>query len=160
MELYNVRDPPGRGDQKICRENTIATRTEIVSKSKRTIFNNHSPRTSPWKDFFAQNLSFFAFLLSLINYECCLIHGSLAFKSTLYKFIVLGFLGLNPSTLQAQEPKRCPYKCFTQILIQQKIKKFTKYNLPHGKLIIMQYIMWMTDLQFFFFLRFCFFFLI
>jgi len=53
MELYIVRDSPGERDQKICRENIVATRIEIVSKLKRIIFKNHPPRISPRKDFFA-----------------------------------------------------------------------------------------------------------
>ena len=32
--LCNVRNPPGEGDLKIGRENTVATRTEIVTKSE------------------------------------------------------------------------------------------------------------------------------
>ena len=53
MSIYNVRDPPKMGDREIYRENTIVTRIKIVSKSKRTIFKNHSPQTSPRNDFFA-----------------------------------------------------------------------------------------------------------
>ena len=53
MSIYNVRDPPGIGDREIDKENTVTTRTEIVSKSKRTIFKNYSSRISPKNDFFA-----------------------------------------------------------------------------------------------------------
>ena len=49
--VYNGRDPLGGGDRKIWRERIVATRTEIASKSKRTIFKNHSHWTSPRKDF-------------------------------------------------------------------------------------------------------------
>ena len=41
--IYNVRDPLGMGDREICRENIIATRTEIASKFKRNILKDHSP---------------------------------------------------------------------------------------------------------------------
>ena len=41
MKLYNVRDPPGNGDRKICRENIEATRTETVFKSNISIFKDH-----------------------------------------------------------------------------------------------------------------------
>ena len=53
MSIYNVRDPPRMGDWEICRgkKKIVATRTETVSKSKRTIFKNHSPHTSSRKDF-------------------------------------------------------------------------------------------------------------
>ena len=95
--IYNVRYPPGIGIGEIYRENTVTTRTKIVSKFKRNILKDHSPRTLPRKAFFAQSLFFFTFLLSLIHYACCSIHWSLVFKPTLYKFIVLGTLGLNPS---------------------------------------------------------------
>ena len=53
MSIYNVRVPPGIGDREIDKENTVAIKTEIVSKSKRTIFKNYSSRISPKKDFFA-----------------------------------------------------------------------------------------------------------
>ena len=43
MSIYNVRDPLEREIEKICKKNIVATRTEIVSKSKRNIFKNHSP---------------------------------------------------------------------------------------------------------------------
>ena len=43
MSIYNVRDPLEREIEKICKKNTVATITEIVSKSKRNIFKNHSP---------------------------------------------------------------------------------------------------------------------
>ena len=105
MELYNVRDPPGRRDRKIYRENTIATKTIIVSKFKRNIHEDHFPRILPRKVFFAQSLSSLTFLLSLIHCTYCLIHWSLAFKSTFYRFIVLGSLGLNPFIFWALEPK-------------------------------------------------------
>ena len=39
--LYNVRDPPGTGDQKIYRENIVVTRT-VISKSKRNIYSKIS----------------------------------------------------------------------------------------------------------------------
>ena len=55
MELYNVRDPPGRRDQKICRENTVATRIEIASQFKRNIHKEHSPWILLRKGFFAQS---------------------------------------------------------------------------------------------------------
>ena len=112
----NVRDPPRRGDRKICREHTVAIRTEIVSRSKRTKFKNHSSRISPRKGFLALNLSFFTFLISLIHCAywlihcaCWLIHWGLAFKPTYYKFFVLGSLGLNPFIFWAREPKSRPY---------------------------------------------------
>ena len=38
-----MRDLPGRKDREICGENTVATRTEIVSKFKRNILKDHSP---------------------------------------------------------------------------------------------------------------------
>ena len=53
MSLYNVRDPSGIGDWEICRKNAVATRTEIVSKSKRNIFKDHSPQILSRKAFFA-----------------------------------------------------------------------------------------------------------
>ena len=95
--IYNVRDPPEKEDWKICWENIVVTRTEIVSKFKRNILKDHSPQILSRKAFFAQSLSFFTFLLSLIHYARCYIRWSLVFKPTLYKFIVLGTLGLNPS---------------------------------------------------------------
>ena len=66
----NVRDPPGRGDRKICREHTVAIRTKVVSRPKRTKFKNHSSRILPRKDFLALNLSFFTFLIPLIHCAC------------------------------------------------------------------------------------------
>lgn len=101
-ELYNIRDPLGREDHpKICRENTVAIRTEIVSKFKRNILEDHSPRILLRKAFFAQSLFFFTFFLSLIHYARHSIHWNLVFKPTLYKFIVLGSLGLSSSTFWA-----------------------------------------------------------
>ena len=42
--LYNVRSPPEeRKDLRIGGENTIATRTRIVIKSRENIFKNYSP---------------------------------------------------------------------------------------------------------------------
>ena len=35
-----MRDPPGRGDRKICRENTVVRITKIVSKFKRNILKD------------------------------------------------------------------------------------------------------------------------
>ena len=63
----------GEGFEKICREYIVATRTKIVSKSKRTISKNR-------KVFLAKSLSFFAFLLFLIHYTYCLIHWNLVFN--------------------------------------------------------------------------------
>ena len=103
-----MRDPLGMGDRKICRENTVATRTQIVSKFKRNLLKDHSPRTLLRKAFFAQSLFFFTFSLSLIHHARCSIHWNLVFKSTLYKFIVLNSLGLNPSTIWAQDPNLAP----------------------------------------------------
>jgi len=61
--LYNERDPPGTGiHEEIGRENIVATRTEIVSKFKRNIFKDHSPRILPRKDFFDR------VCLSLLSY--------------------------------------------------------------------------------------------
>ena len=48
-----MRDPPGRGDRKICRENTVVRITKIVSKFKRNIHKDHSPQILPRKVFFA-----------------------------------------------------------------------------------------------------------
>ena len=76
-ELYNVRDPPGRGgkgDWKIYGENIVATRTKIVSKFKINIHKDHFPRILPRKVFLAQSLFSFTFLLSLIHCVCYLIH--------------------------------------------------------------------------------------
>ena len=54
----------GQGSKKreIGRENIVATRTEIVSKFKRNIFKDHSPRILPRKDFFDR------VCLSLLSY--------------------------------------------------------------------------------------------
>ena len=50
--LYNERDPLGTGiHEEIGRENTVAIRTEIVSKFKKNIFKDHSPQILPRKDF-------------------------------------------------------------------------------------------------------------
>ena len=38
--------------RKINGENTVVTRNEIISRSKRNIFKGHSPRILPRKDFF------------------------------------------------------------------------------------------------------------
>ena len=71
----NVRDPPGRGDQKFCREYTVATRTKIVSKSKRTIFKNRSPQDFAEKGFPCLDLVFLCFL-SIFN-PLCVLHDPL-----------------------------------------------------------------------------------
>ena len=82
---------------------------KIMIKSWEDIFKNYSSRTLPRRDFFAKDLfSFlfvFAFLLSLVYYKRCPIHGSLVFQPTLQKFIMLSSLGLSPSLIWAQEPK-------------------------------------------------------
>ena len=75
-------------------------------------------------------MSFFAFLLSLIHCACCLIHWILVFKTTLYKFIVLGSLNLNPSTLWTQESKRCPYTCY------KPFENWLTLKNPHAELAI------------------------
>ena len=60
--LYNERDPLGIGiHEEIGRENTVAIRTEIVSKFKKNIFKDHSPQILPRKDFFDR------FCLSLLS---------------------------------------------------------------------------------------------
>ena len=52
--LYIVRNPPEeREDLRISGENTVATRTIIVIKSRENVFKNYSPRILPRKDFFA-----------------------------------------------------------------------------------------------------------
>ena len=75
-------------------------------------------------------MSFFAFLLSLIHCACCLIHWILVFKTTLYKFIVLGSLSLNPSTLWTQESKRCPYTRY------KPFENWLTLKNPHAELAI------------------------
>ena len=103
-----MRDSPGRLDGEICWENIVATITEIVSKFKRNILKNYYPQILPKKVFFAQSLFFLTFLLSLFHYAHCSIHWSLVFKSTLYKFIVLGYLSMNSSAIWAQDPNPAP----------------------------------------------------
>ena len=61
--LYNERDPLGTGiREEIGRENTVAIRTEIVSKFKKNIFKDHCPQILPRKDFFDK------ICLSLLSY--------------------------------------------------------------------------------------------
>ena len=127
-ELYNVRDPPWRGDRKIYKENTVATRTEIVSKSKGTIFKNHSPWISPRKDFLSLNLSLFAVLISLIHYSRCPIHWGLTLKPTLYKFIVWDFLVLNPFIIWVRNLKPAP-TIYIYIYIYNRPITLIKYTL-------------------------------
>ena len=53
-KLYNVRNPPEeREDMRIGGENTVATKTKIVIKSRENIFKNYSPWILLRKDFFA-----------------------------------------------------------------------------------------------------------
>ena len=72
-ELYNVRDPPRRRGQKICKENTVALSTATVIKSKRNILKNYSPQTLPRKNFCAPHLSIHCF--SLLSYHLSLLRS-------------------------------------------------------------------------------------
>ena len=101
-------DQQGEGNWKIYRENTVTTRIETVSKSKRSILKESSDFVE--ERFLYQSFSFFASLPSLIHRTYCLIYWSLVFKLTLYKFIVLGSLGLNPFTFWALDSKHRTYK--------------------------------------------------
>ena len=72
--IYNVRDPPEKKDWKICWENIVVTRTEIVSKFKRNILKDHYPQILSRKAFFPQSFFFFFYFLIIFNPLCALLY--------------------------------------------------------------------------------------
>ena len=81
--------------------NTVAIRNQTCNRTSRAIYRNQSPWTLPMIFFLSVNL-LSSFLCHQDLFTCRLIHWNPVFQPILYKFIVLGFLGLGPYTFWAK----------------------------------------------------------
>ena len=83
-------------------KNTVAIKNWTCNQIWESIYKNWSLWTVLRMIFFSLNLSIFV-LLSLRSTLLVVWFTSPVFQFTFYKFIVLGFLGLNPSTFRAKD---------------------------------------------------------
>ena len=90
-ELYNGRDPSWRGDQKNHKRNTVAIKNQICNQTCVKYIRTHLLRLC-WGQFSLEK-SIYLFVFDILSF--CPTHFSPAFQPTLYKFIILGFLGLS-----------------------------------------------------------------
>ena len=90
-EPYNVRDPPWRGDRKNYKRNTIAIKNQIRNQNCVKYIRTHLLELC--QGGFSLENSIYLLVLDILSFFPT--HFSLIFQPTLYKFIVLGFLGLS-----------------------------------------------------------------
>ena len=91
-EPYNVRDPPWRGDRKNHKRNTIAIKNQICNQTCVKYIRTHL--LGLCQGGFSLENSIYLPVLDILLFRPTYFDPVL--QPTLYKFIVLGFLGLSP----------------------------------------------------------------
>ena len=90
-ELYNGRDPPWRRDRKNHERNTVAIKNQICNQTCVKYIRTHLLELC--QGGFSLENSIYLPVLDILSFFRT--HFSLIFQPILYKFIVLGFLGLS-----------------------------------------------------------------
>ena len=88
-ELYNGRDPSWRGDQKNHKRNTVAIKNQICNQTCVKYIRTRLLGLCWWR--FSLEKLIYLLVLDILYFR--LTHFSPVFQPTLYKFIVLSFLG-------------------------------------------------------------------
>ena len=91
-ELYNGRDPSWIVDRKNHERNTVTIKNQICNQSCVKYIRTHLLGLCGGR--FSLEKTIYLLALDILSY--CPTHFSPIFQLTLYKFIVLGFLGLSP----------------------------------------------------------------
>ena len=94
-ELYNGRDPPWKGDRKNHKRNTVAIKNQICNQTCVKYIRTRLLELC-WGRFSLEKLIYLP-VLDILSF--CLTHFCQVSQPTLYKFIVLGFLGQSPFLL-------------------------------------------------------------
>ena len=90
--LYNGRNPPWIEDWKNHERNTIAIKNQVCNQTFVKYIRTHLLGLCQWR--FSLEKSIYLSILNILSFYPT--HFSLVFQPTLYKFFVLGFLGLSP----------------------------------------------------------------
>ena len=113
VEMKREKSIKGEGSNEkegseICKRKHYSNLNHICNHFHQYILEHTSSDCA--RDKFTQiTLFYFCLRLSFKSHSnCCLIHQSLVFQSTLYKFIVFGLLGLDPIILWARIQKCVP----------------------------------------------------